>query len=547
MTAGENELELAEPHLRQVLASVGLDIGYESAEGDVLHCRDENGRRIPVLDLVGGFGSLILGHNHPEINSYAKELLDLHTPVHAQFSRHPHANELAAALTRIVQREFGTDEPYYAIFANSGAEAIEIALKHAELDRSARLAALSADLTAHLGTARELVRAGKAVVSRDAYGAAGLAQAGDPGPGAGGDAAPAGDSRTGAEAAFERLAAAVERRNTELLAKPPLFLAPEGSFHGKLVGSVQLTHNPAVRTPFASLAAQARFVPLDDPGAIRKTVEQEQPEPLLALTVVDGVVTVTERPLPLFAAFVLEPLQGEGGIRPVTREFAEEIRRVADELGCPVVVDEIQSGMGRTGAFFAGSHIGLHGDYITLAKSLGGGLAKISATLIRASRYRQEFEIVHSSTFAKDGFSTLIALKTLSLLEAGDGAAYRTAEERGTRLKTMLLGIQADYPDVVKEVRGRGLMLGVEFHDQSGSTSEALQATARAGFFGFTLAGYLLRAHQVRAFPTASAVNTLRLEPSIGLTDAQIDQVETAFRAACALLRAQDGHRLTQG
>ncbi|MEU6986596.1 aminotransferase class III-fold pyridoxal phosphate-dependent enzyme [Streptomyces sp. NPDC046324] len=531
MSAGENDLELAEPHLRQVLASVGLDIGYEAAEGDILHCRDENGRLIPVLDLVGGFGSLILGHNHPEINAYAKELLDLRTPVHAQFSRHPHANELAAELTKVIRREFGIDEPYYAIFANSGAEAIEIAIKHAELDRSALLAELSADITAHIDTARDLILAGQAVLSLDAYSAAGVPQI----------------AGAGADVAFEQLAAAIDRRNAELLSKPPLFLAPEGSFHGKLVGSVQLTHNPAVRTPFMSLAAQARFVPLDDPSAIRKTVEQEQTTPLLDLTLDDGVVGVTERPLPVFAAFVLEPIQGEGGIRPVSREFAEEIRRVADELGCPVVVDEIQSGMGRTGAFFAGSHIGLHGDYVTLAKSLGGGLAKISVTLIRASRYRQEFEIVHSSTFAKDGFSTLVALKTLSLLEAGEGRAYRTAEERGIRLTSMLQAIKADYPDVIKDVRGRGLMLGVEFHDQSASASEPLQATARAGFFGFTLAGYLLRAHQVRAFPTASAVNTLRLEPSIGLTDAQIDQVETAFRAACALLRDQDGHGLTSG
>jgi acetylornithine/succinyldiaminopimelate/putrescine aminotransferase len=529
MTIRETELELAEPHLREVLASVGLDIEYEAAEGDIVYCRDANGKRLPVLDLVGGFGSLILGHNHPEIIAFAKELLDARTPVHAQFSRHPYANELAARLTEVIQREFGTDEPYYAIFANSGAEAIEVAMKHAEFDRGMRLAEVSANITAHIDQARTALREGRAVVADEAYRAAGLAAHGAD------------------ETGFEELVAGMERRNSALLARSPLFLVPEGSFHGKLVASVQLTHNPAVRVPFKTLGAQARFVPLDDPGALRKAVAEEQTVGLLDVVLRDGTVVVTERTYPAFAAVVLEPIQGEGGINVVSAEFAEEIRRVADELGCPVVVDEIQSGMGRSGAFFASSHIGLQGDYYTLAKSLGGGLAKISATLVRASRYHREFEIVHSSTFAKDGFSTHVALKTLSLLEADGGRAYRTAAERGARLKAMLDAARADFPDVIKDVRGQGLMLGVEFHDQSQSSSAPLQATAAAGFLGFTLAGYLLRTHRVRAFPTGSATNTLRLEPSIGLTDNQIDQVEEAFRDLCTVLRDQDGVRLTQG
>ncbi|MFJ9113458.1 aspartate aminotransferase family protein [Streptomyces sp. NPDC102283] len=528
MSVRATEWELAEPYLRQVLASAGLDIEYEAAGGDILYRLDENGQRVPVLDLVGGFGSLILGHNHPEIVSRAKELLDSQVPVHAQFSRHPYANELAAALNTVIGREFHTDEPYYAVFANSGAEAVEIAIKHAEFDRTVKLSELSEGIAAHIDTARSQLRGGRAVVDPGAYAAVGI------------------DAPADQQAGFEELAAEVNRRNAELLARPPLFLAPEGSFHGKLAASVQLTHNPAVRIPFKSLAAQARFIPLGDPGAIRKAVEQEQTAALLGLTLEDGTVVVTEQRFPAFAAFVLEPIQGEGGINLITQDFAEEVRRVSDEFGFPVVVDEIQSGMGRSGAFFAASHIALHGDYFTLAKSLGGGIAKISVTLIRASRYRRDFEIVHSSTFAKDGFSTHIALKTLSLLEADDGLAYRRAAERGSRLKAMLDAVRADFPDVVKDVRGRGLMLGMEFHDQSDSASGPIRETARAGFFGFTLSGYLLRAHHVRAFPTGSAVNTLRLEPSIGLTDAQIDQVEEALRALCALLRDQDGQRLTQ-
>src|SRR5262249_59492105 len=118
------EYEFAESYLRDLLSTLGLDVEYVRAEGNTLYYLDESEEAVPVLDYVGGYGSLIFGHNHPEIVEYAKELLDARIPVHAQFSYHPYANELAAALNRIIWREFDTSEPYLAIFANSGAEAV---------------------------------------------------------------------------------------------------------------------------------------------------------------------------------------------------------------------------------------------------------------------------------------------------------------------------------------------------------------------------------------------------------------------------------------
>ena len=525
MTSSAAQQDLAEPHLRQVLAGVGLDVEYVRAEGNTLHRLDENGRSVPVLDMMGGFGSLILGHHHPRIVARAKELLDARVPVHAQFSRHPYANEVAAVLNDIVHRELGTTEPYHAIFANSGAEAVEAAVKHAEFDRVQKVSALEAEIVAHLERTWEAVRGGTARVPGDVLAALGVDAPADP------------------LAGFDRAAAEVQARNAAELARPPLFLTPEGSFHGKLVGSVQLTHNESFRVPFRSLAAQSRFVPLDDPGAIVKIAERERRH-LLDLTVTGDRVVLTERPLPVFCAFVLEPIQGEGGIHPLTAEFVREARRVCDALGCPLVADEIQSGMGRSGAFFAGSLIGLRPDYVTLAKSLGGGIAKTAVTLIRASRYRPEFELLHSSTFAKDGFSTQLALTVLQLLEADDGAVYRRAAERGARLRAALEAVRTEYPEIVREVRGTGLMLGLEFHDQSAATSAEIRELATAGFLGYAVAGYLLREHRVRIFPTGSAVNTLRLEPSVDLTDAEIDQVAEGFRGVCRVLHAQDGRRL---
>lgn len=511
MNGNATEPEITEPNMRALLGSVGLDVEYLRAEGNTLVQAGADGEDVAVLDHVGGYGSLLLGHNNPEIVAHAKKLLDARTPVHIQFSRHSSANRLALALNRILHRELETTEDYLAFFASTGAEAVETAIKHAELDRRMRIGALIAEIDSHVEEVRAASRSGSASVPGSVQ-----AELGVSGP--------------------EELIAHVRAHNEALLAKPPLFLALEGSFHGKLAGSVQLTHNPVVRDPFQALAAQARFVPIDRPDALAKVVDSEQAA-LLDLTIDGGLVTVVPRNYPVFTAFLVEPVQGEGGINVLSEEFATQLRRTADALDVPVVVDEIQCGMGRTGTFLAGSAVGLRGDYYTLAKSLGGGIAKISILLIRQAKYRPEFEFLHSSTFAKDGFSTAIALKVVELLEAEDGAAYRRAAELGTRLKSALDGVAADFPGVVKAVRGKGLMLGLEFEEQTGSPSEPVRDAALQGILGYVIAGYLLREHRIRIFPTASAPNTLRFEPSLQLTDEEIEQTATALRAVSAILR----------
>ncbi|MFF9915902.1 aspartate aminotransferase family protein [Streptomyces sp. NPDC013457] len=529
--------ELAEPNLRALLATAGLDVEYVRGEGNTLFRRGEDGGEIPVLDFAGGYGSLILGHNHPEIVARAQRLLAEQSPVHAQFSSHPYANALAAELNRIVHRETGTDEPYYATFANSGAEAVEAAVKHAEMDRVVRLGAIVADIAEGIDEVRTAVDAGLATVPDEVF-----ARLGIPRPAAGQDATEGGVDG-GAEGAMEAVIAEVTRRNEERSAEAPVLLALEGGFHGKLMGSVQLTHNAGYRTPFAALGLRTRFVPRDAPDVLREILEQER-RPLLRPAVEDGEVRLVERPHPAFCAFLLEPIQGEGGIHPLSKEFARRIQEFGEAADCPLVVDEVQSGMGRTGALLASSHLGLRGDYYALAKSLGGGIAKAAVMLVREARYQPHFELVHSSTFAKDSFSCHIALKVLELLEADGGRVYRQAVERGAALETMLGKVRAGYPDVVKDVRGSGLMLGFEFHDQSGAASEAIGEAARSGLFGYVVAGHLLNAHGIRTFPTASAVHTLRFEPSVFLTDEDIDRLERALTDVCLILRDQQAHRL---
>lgn len=457
-------MRCAEPDLLTgYLNALGLDVDYVRASGNSLYRADS---AEPVLDLVGGYGATVLGHNHPELVAFAKELLDRQVPVFTQFAGNRAAADVTARLNTILRRELADPEPFAAVFSSSGAEAVEAAVKHAELVRQGHVSAILSRIEENL------------------------------------TALPPAEAAT------------IRRANAERAATRPVLLALEGAFHGKLLGSAQLTHNPDFRLPFAGVGPRCRFV---EPTA-EAVAQALAAERVTVTDVVDGARV--ERDLPVVTGFLVEPVQGEGGVRVVGAEAAN----ACTGAGVPVLVDEIQSGMGRTGTFLASAPQGVRGDYYLLAKSLGGGLAKAAVTLIRESHFRSDFSLTHSSTFAADGFSTALAAKVLDLLEADDGALYRQVAERGARLGEALDRVRADHPDQVAEVRGRGLMLGVEF-------------TSTAPRFGYHAAGYLLREHAVRVLPTASAPTTLRVQPSVLLTDEEIARADHALRALCAVLR----------
>ncbi|MDH2430799.1 aminotransferase class III-fold pyridoxal phosphate-dependent enzyme [Sphaerisporangium sp. TRM90804] len=508
--------------LTALLAVSRMDVVYTRAKGGTLYHRDENGAEVAALDLVGGWGALLLGHNPPEIVARAKEFLDADSPVHAQLSVAAAADELSGLLNDVLRREFPGVERYAVTYANSGAEAIEVALKHAELDRLLRVKALFEEIEWNIGAAVAAVGGGEAELP---------------------DTMPGGHEPPADVEALVASLTALAGGNLAHLARPPVFFALEGAFHGKLTGAVQFTHNPLYRAAFQTLGPAVKFVPAGDPEAVERIVAEERAT-VFDVAVVDGRVRVVERDFPIFAGFLVEPIQGEGGIRPLTEDYARHLRRICDEISCPIIVDEIQSGMGRTGAFFAGSHIGLRGDYYTLGKSLGGGVAKVSATLVRDSLYRPEFGLMHSSTFAKDGFSTAVALATLRLLEADGGQAYRVAAERGERIIGVLNGLAARFPDVIKEVRGRGLLIGLEFADQSAAPSAIVRDKARSGTLSYTLASYLLHVHGIRIGPTASDPGVLRIEPSILISDDDIERLERGVEQLCLILRASDALHL---
>lgn len=512
-------------HLSEIFTALGLDVAYTRASGNTLYYLDGKGNEVPVLDLLGGYGALILGHNHPRINAAAVQLLDRQVPVHAQFSLRERAGELAHRLNQIFRREVSGNDDFNVTFANSGAEAVEAAIKHAELERVLKLEEMLDDITLNIERVRRAIRHGEAAIPENIYSHAPIRET-------------VFDVRN-----FDDLIVGLINHNSDQLVKRPVFLVLEKSFHGKLIGSVQLTYNKNFRRPFQYFGLKTRFVSPHDPQQLQRIVDEERLF-LYDLDVQDGVVRIVERELPIFAAFLVEPIQGEGGVHCLQPAFAQLIRKTCNELDCPLIIDEIQSGMGRSGTFLASTQIPLKGDYYTLSKSLGGGIAKISATLIRKSRVRKEFGLIHSSTFAEDDFSAGIALQVLELLEADDGRAYRQVQETSKKLFDALERVQAAYPDIIREVRGKGLFIGVEFHDQNEASSVIFRGGAYSDSFGYMMSGYLLREERIRVAPPGSAPNVLRIEPSMYLEDKDIAHVEQAFGRLCEIVRKQDALHL---
>ena len=209
----------------------------------------------------------------------------------------------------------------------------------------------------------------------------------------------------------------------------PTAVALSGSFHGRTHGALAVTGQPAKRAAFEPLLPAARFVPLDDADALAAAVGSDT------------------------GAILIEPVQGEGGIHPVSPEFAAAARALADEHGALLVFDEIQTGVGRTGTFFAFEQLGVRPDAVTLAKGLANGLP--IGSLLVADGVADGFAPGdHASTF---GGNPVTCAAACAVVEAVDDELLATVLAKGELLRRGLAALPA-----VQGVRGRGLLIAAE-------------------------------------------------------------------------------------
>jgi len=376
--------KLLETHLLPTYARAPVTF----VEGDGCWLIDDNGER--YLDFAGGIAVIGLGHRHPASTRAAHEQLDRLWHVSNLYWTVP-MMELAKRLSE----RFGGAQ---AFFCNSGAEAIEAAIKYA----------------------------------RKATGKAGI-------------------------------------------------VALEGSFHGRTMGGLSITGQAAKREAFAPLLGQVSFAFLNDSRSLRAAA--------LADT---GLI-------------IMEPIQGEGGVHPAEAEFLRAARVLADELGALLCFDEVQTGVGRTGSFFAFERLGVRPDLVTLAKGLANGLP-IGALLVADNAIRGFEPGEHASTF---GGNPVSCAAGCAVLDAIDEELLANVSTMGERLAAGLRELPG-----VRDVRGAGLLIGAEVE---GSAAEVVAA-----------------ALEHRLLVTTCGLSSIRLTPPLTVSAVLVDQALATLKEVLA-------------
>ncbi|MBP0012359.1 MAG: aspartate aminotransferase family protein [Roseofilum sp. SBFL] len=261
---------------------------------------------------------------------------------------------------------------------------------------------------------------------------------------------------SGAEANEGAIKLARKYAHTVLQIEDPIILTAKASFHGRTLATVTATGQAKYQKGFSPLVPGFAYVPYNDFEAVKEAIAS------------------LDAPERRVAAILLEPLQGEGGVRPGELEYFLRLRQLCDRTGILLILDEVQVGMGRTGKLWGYENLGIEPDIFTLAKGLAGGIP-IGALLCK--QFCDVFEPGnHASTFGGNPFACAAALTVCQTLE--QERLIQNVQERGEQLRKGLRAIAAKYPQLIAEVRGWGLINGMELQAESPLTSIEIVKTA---------------------------------------------------------------------
>ena len=264
---------------------------------------------------------------------------------------------------------------------------------------------------------------------------------------------------SGAEANEGAIKLARKYGHTVLNIQNPVVITATASFHGRTLATVTATGQPKYQKNFSPLVPGFHYVPYNDITALETAIAE-----------LDG----QERQV---AAIMLESLQGEGGVRPGDRSYFQRVRQICDEKGILLILDEVQVGVGRTGKMWGFENLGIEPDIFTSAKGLAGGIP-IGALLCKAScNVFQPGD--HASTFGGNPFACAAALAVCHTLQADH--LLENVQARGSQLRQGLQKIAQAYPSIIAEVRGWGLINGLELQADSVSSIDIVKAAMEKG------------------------------------------------------------------
>lgn len=314
----------------------------------------------------------------------------------------------------------------------------------------------------------------------------------------------------------EAMEAAIKVAERAAGPKKPKIVYAENSFHGKTKGVLSITDGGLYRGEFKLVDNTVR-VPFGDIESIENAFRSD----------------------PEIGVIVLETVQGGGGIIQADTAFWQKLRQLCDEYGVIWIADEVQCGFGRTGKFYAFEHYGVIPDVTALAKSLGGGKTAMAAMIAKRDVYMKAYgtpktAMIHAmATFGGIGEACITSIETINVLY--DEHLIDNSAETGDYLLGRLNELHARYPKLIKDVRGKGMMVGLEFHDFSNAMPMVLRPVlamlddklkgSLPGFIG----SHLLRDHGVLVAFTEYNRNVIRLEPPLICGRQHVDEFITAL------------------
>jgi acetylornithine/succinyldiaminopimelate/putrescine aminotransferase/predicted amino acid dehydrogenase len=535
-TSGELYTHLMNPNFGRILESIDMLVAFEGGKGEYLFYT-KHGKQVQCLDFLTNFGPDFFGINNQKLIAVAKNFF-AGTNVNLCNACVPSsAAVLADKLNEMTSAAAGGGD-YVVKFANSGAEGVEVAFKVVELYKYKQLDRLLEKSRSNIQRAKHAVAAGYGF-SEDFL-------------------------RRAVQLINEkRFAFIVEQQQLDvaactadqildfiyavnehnLLRTELATIALEKGFHGKTHGALRATYKNEYRKPYQRYLSKTLFVPPNDVQALQVAFTQQM-ELYYQIKFQDSQLHWQEIPWSTVSSIIVEPVMGEGGAYPLNNAFLQACRDLANQHDIALILDEIQCGLGRTGYFLSTQWSGVKGDLYILSKQLGGGIAKISATMIESKYYDKDDDILnHSSTFNEDNFSSRVALEVLNIYEA-DRIQERVLDT-GAYLKNRLEALQQEFPQVIEKITGMGLLLAVHIADQSSSYSVFIRSLWDMESLGAIIIAHLFNVFNIRLFVTVSNEKpVIRMQPCAYIKKEQCDLVVAALRQICLILSRDNAYEL---
>lgn len=458
-----NEL-IAERNLSKkdtLLSLLNLDVEYTDGYGDRLYHNGKYNEQIEVLDVVGSYGTNLLGYKN-KIHDKFKEHLSSFPPNFIQVSRNTALQELSYNLIRHHSKHTSSSN-WICEYASTGAEIIDAAIKLSFLRYNQKIISIQQEINFSIN--RLLKKGGKPSLVHE----------------------------------FQN--------QLDHIQDHIYVLHFEGSFHGKTLGTIAINGNTDIKDPFPK--AYETICSPKDPKELVRQIELHKKRYFIWDHKLERIVEKEYLPI---AAIIIEPIQGESGVNELSAQLIEQIAEIKKQYQTTLISDEIQCGLYRTGYISALDPKLLVSDLYCYGKQLGGGLAKIAAMLCKLEVYNSTFFKYHSSTFAEDYYSSWIANQFLNEIEISN----RQLEKLRTDwLYNELVKFQKINPDILLDVRGRGNMVAIELNHHLINYTYFTKFLNDLGLLGYWVSSVLLAKENIRILPSLSNSMSFRIQPSI--------------------------------